>query len=444
MRRCPSCGDEVAAWEAFCEGCGTQLTPTEPRPAEVVAEEIPVSRVVPSQGDTGNGPAPARACIECGGRIDADGYCEHCGAKAPSERDHFTESPSSWVGGVCDRGIRHHRNEDAMALSAGPVPGSHAVLVVCDGVSSSDDSHLASMAAARAARGVLVARQPVGIAVPESQIDDITALFTGAVQAANDAVVAGTHPDSANAPSCTIAAAHVDGDVIAWGSIGDSRVYWLSDTGTSRQLSVDDSMAQLNIAAGMRREEAESGPGSHAITRWLGLDAPDLAPTTGHLDRPGSGWVLVCSDGLWNYASEPEELEALFARILLDNPAATDPTLLAQDLVRWANAQGGKDNITVALARLGPLDDFPGHQRAQREVPFDPEPSSPTGHTVPLDRQVASGAEAHAGAPATRGPAGPPGSRDARPESAPDRHGKSSTGPGVEHEPRSEHEPIDH
>ncbi|WP_432557984.1 PP2C family protein-serine/threonine phosphatase [Granulicoccus sp. GXG6511] len=379
--RCPSCGDEVTAWEAFCEGCGAQLTPTEARPAELVADEVPVSRVL--QADE-PGSASARACLECGGRIDPDGYCEQCGAKAPSERDHFVESPATWVGGVCDRGVRHHRNEDAMALSADPVPGSHAVLVVCDGVSSSDDSHLASLAAARAARGVLVARHPVGMAVPESQVAARTATFTEAVAAANEAIVAGTDPASTNAPSCTIAAAEVDGDLIVWGNIGDSRVYWMADTGPSRQLSVDDSMAQLRMTAGVPRAEAESGPGSHAITRWLGMDAPDLIPTTGHLQRPGNGWLLVCSDGLWNYASDPEDLEVVFARILLANPAAADPSLLALELVRWANAQGGKDNITVALARFGSLDGFPGRTDASLESPIEPGDSTPTVHTVPV------------------------------------------------------------
>ncbi len=43
-----------------------------------------------------------------------------------------------------------------MALDAHPEPGSRAVLVVCDGVSTSTDSDVASLAAARAARDVLV------------------------------------------------------------------------------------------------------------------------------------------------------------------------------------------------------------------------------------------------------------------------------------------------
>ena len=382
---CPSCATPVATWEAFCEGCGATLTPTEVRPEEP-AEDTPITRSVqmPGSSTVPDGPLLVRSCLDCGGVIDADGYCEQCGSKAPSERDHFAESPASWVGGVCDRGIRHHRNEDAMALSADPVPGTHSVLVVCDGVSSAENSHLASMAAAKAARGVLVAQHPVGMAVPESQIQAMSATFAEAVRVANDAVIAETDPRSTNAASCTFAAAETDGDLIVFANIGDSRVYWMADSGESRQLSIDDSVAQMNMAAGMPRAEAETGPGSHAITRWLGVDAPDLMPTTGHLIRPGNGWLLVCTDGLWNYASDPDSLETVFAQILLDKPEAVDPTILAGELVRWANSQGGRDNITAALARFGPLDDFPGHVRIEQTSPVQPDESTPTVHTGPV------------------------------------------------------------
>ncbi len=62
--------------------------------------------------------------------------------------------------------------------------------------------------------------------------------------------------------------------------------------------------------------------------------------------------MLVCSDGLWNYCSEPEDLAALVRD--LDRPRGADPLGLAAALVDWANAQGGVDNITVTLARIGP------------------------------------------------------------------------------------------
>ncbi|WKK72111.1 zinc ribbon domain-containing protein [Rathayibacter oskolensis] len=117
---CPVCGEPVTAGDAFCEACGSTLIV---RAAEPAAPE----------------PAP---CVYCGGAVADDGYCEQCGQRAPTEREHWSEAPHPLVGGVCDRGIRHPANEDAMALGAVASEGAlrTALLVVCDGVSSTPDS----------------------------------------------------------------------------------------------------------------------------------------------------------------------------------------------------------------------------------------------------------------------------------------------------------------
>ena len=99
---------------------------------------------------------------------------------------------------------------------------------------------------------------------------------------------------------------------------------------------------------GVSREEAENGPQGHAITKWLGRDSPDVAPMTGARTVQTPGWLLVCSDGLWNYASEPTAIQSLIAEF---GAAGDDPLPLAESLVKWANEQGGRDNISVALAR---------------------------------------------------------------------------------------------
>ena len=292
-----------------------------------------------------------RPCGNCGGVVGADGYCEICGMKAPSERDHYTEQPAPWVAACCDRGIRHHRNEDATAIAADPEPGSRAVLVVCDGVSTSLDSDVASLAGARAARDLLVASRPAGLGTPASLSAAMAQAMKQAAAAANDAVIANTAPDSENAASCTFSAAVLEGDQIWFGNVGDSRVYWIPDPGSAEppvQLSVDDSVAQARIAMGVPREEAENGPQAHAITKWLGRDSPDFVPMTGATTVAAPGWLLVCSDGLWNYASEAPALQELIAELSANGP---DPLPLAEALVTWANEQGGKDNIGVALAR---------------------------------------------------------------------------------------------
>lgn len=356
---CPGCGAEVAAHDAFCEACGHTLTPTETAAGQQT-EEVPITLSRSVRGtlttDADAVVSAARPCASCGGEVGADGYCLTCGVKAPRERDHYTESPSSWVAACCDRGIRHHRNEDATAVASDSEPGSRAVLVVCDGVSTSLDSDIASLAAARAARDVLVAQQASGLGVPASQVAALAKSLEAAAAQANAAVVDAddTEPDDTmhdNPPSCTFTAVVIQDGLVVHGNVGDSRAYWIPDQGGPAEpvmLTRDDSVAQERIAAGVSREEAESGPQAHAITKWLGRDSPDFVPTTGSVRLEGSGWVLACSDGLWNYVSEAADLQKLIAEL---SATSADPLPLAEALVAWACEQGGKDNVSVALAR---------------------------------------------------------------------------------------------
>ncbi len=124
-----------------------------------------VSRTPPAKGTSSSQrpiPAPPRrprprhrpaagtgGCVACGaGRVDRDGYCEHCGHAQPRPRDHL-EQELGGVAAVTDRGLRHHRNEDAFAVTAAALAdGSPAVVaVVCDGVSSAARPDEASAAA---------------------------------------------------------------------------------------------------------------------------------------------------------------------------------------------------------------------------------------------------------------------------------------------------------
>jgi serine/threonine protein phosphatase PrpC len=354
--RCPSCHALVAAGDAFCENCRQPLQPqaaaSPPPELSDSAAPIEITRSLRvNDGEDEQTVPVTRPCASCGGVVGADGYCEICGMKAPSERDHYTEQPASWVAACCDRGIRHHRNEDATAIAADAEPGSRAVLVVCDGVSTSLDSDVASLAGARAARDLLVASRPAGLGTPASLSAAMAQAMKQAAAAANDAVIANTAPDSENAASCTFSAAVLEGDQIWIGNVGDSRTYWIPDPGSAEpavQLSVDDSVAQARITMGVPRQEAENGPQAHAITKWLGRDSPDFVPMTGATTVTAPGWLLVCSDGLWNYASEAPALQSLIAELSANGP---DPLPLAKALVKWANEQGGKDNIGVALAR---------------------------------------------------------------------------------------------
>lgn len=358
---CPTCGEPVPVGANFCEACGAQLGEV----TEAVAQagpkverhgSSPISRPTHLVTDTAT-PAGRRPCVECGGPVGDDLYCELCGTKAPSEREHFREAPAPWVAGVCDRGAKRTRNEDAMALVASESQGERCVLLVLDGVSSSTDSDVASLAGARAARDSLRAAIPQGLGTPESRESAVHQAITDAAAAAQAAVVAHTADDSESPASatftCVVVEAEPEGPVAWHGTIGDSRAYWVPDTGAALQLTRDDSAAEALIAVGVSAEEAHRSSQAHAITKWLGRDSEDIVPTIGRHPLTEDGWVLACSDGFWNYATTPSEVSAQVHAAAGEH--AGDPEAVALALVHWAIEQGGHDNITVAVARLGTL-----------------------------------------------------------------------------------------
>lgn len=348
---CPACGQPVLAGDAFCEGCGAPLAATGNGASDRAApstESFPVPKTTVSAA-----PGVADLCLDCGAPVLDDGFCSRCGKKAPSPRDHWQETPVDWVGGVCDRGIVHARNEDAMAL-AGLADHTFAVLVICDGVTSAPDSDRAALAAAREACAALVAAPRPSTAAVAARVTQWSEAITRACADANAATigVARALGDPAEPPSCTFVATVVDRNVLTVGWCGDSRAYWLPDAGEPVQLMVDHSLGTGLIAGGMSPAEAEQDPTFHTITRWLGADSVDATPECASLQVHERGWLLVCSDGLWNYASPPAAVKAL-----LDEQVAAGnlaPAQIADGMVRFANERGGHDNITAALARIDP------------------------------------------------------------------------------------------
>jgi serine/threonine protein phosphatase PrpC len=152
-----------------------------------------------------------------------------------------------------------------------------------------------------------------------------------------------------NPPACTFVASVAAGPLIATAWMGDSRAYWLGDDGTATQLSTDDSWATSQVEQGVARTVAEADSRAHAITRWLGRDSPGGPPSYASMTVTSPGWLLVCSDGLWNYCSDAESIRDLVSS---SGGGAGEPMAIAEALVIWANEQGGHDNITAALARI--------------------------------------------------------------------------------------------
>ncbi|MFC7305471.1 protein phosphatase 2C domain-containing protein [Streptomyces monticola] len=292
-----------------------------------------------------------KLCVACrAGQVDRDGYCENCGHAQPRERDHMEQELDA-VAAVSDRGLRHHRNEDAFAVSATALPdGSPAVIaVVCDGVSSATRPDEASLAASQAANESLLAALPRGTHPQQAMHDAIVAASEAVNSLAADPGQAMEHDPHRhqNAPACTFVSSVVAGGLLVVGWVGDSRVYWVpvDRSAPAARLTEDDSWAAQMVAAGLMNEaEAYADERAHAITGWLGADAYELEPHTASFkpDRPGV--VVVCTDGLWNYAEGAGEMAAA-----VPADAAQRPLHSAQVLVGHALDGGGHDNVTVAV-----------------------------------------------------------------------------------------------
>ncbi|WP_158228003.1 PP2C family serine/threonine-protein phosphatase [Pseudonocardia sp. MH-G8] len=237
------------------------------------------------------------------------------------------------LAGVSDQGFGHERNEDAMAL--GRTTDGTVAAVVCDGVSTSYTPERASRAAADRALDVLLTT-----AGPAP--DRVRA----AVSAAGSAVAALEHDLGGRAPSCTLVCALVTADEeITVGWVGDSRAYWLADSGEARLLTTDHSWAVQMVAAGVLDEGAAMRhPRAHAITRWLGATGT-TEPEAMTLRPAGPGLLLLCTDGLWNYLPEPADL----ADVALPAIADGGPLAAADTLTALALDAGGRDNITVVV-----------------------------------------------------------------------------------------------
>jgi serine/threonine protein phosphatase PrpC len=244
------------------------------------------------------------------------------------------------LAGVSDRGLERHENQDAMALAR--VDGQEArILVVSDGVATSAEPASAAQAAARAALAHLVD------AVEGDQPDPALAMRR-AVGAAHRAVCAVSERLGAfdDPPAATLVAALLKDGHVTIGWIGDSRAY-LFDANEGRLLTSDHSWAAEQVRRGLMSEaQAAVDPRAHALTGWLGGDiqrVPEPSVVTAAV--PPAGCLLLCTDGLWNYAPSVVRLHELMLRFSPD-----DPLELARQFTEFARSLGGEDNITVVIA----------------------------------------------------------------------------------------------
>lgn len=123
--------------------------------------------------------------------------------------------------------------------------------------------------------------------------------------------------------------------------VGDSRAYLVMD-GVMEQITVDHSIVQQLVDSGtITKEEAKNHPQRNLITRAVGTER-EILTDVDKVTLYDGDYILICSDGLSSYVDESE-----IAKIISETPFEDTP----QALIKAANEQGGRDNITVVIVR---------------------------------------------------------------------------------------------
>lgn len=127
------------------------------------------------------------------------------------------------------------------------------------------------------------------------------------------------------------------------GHIGDSRCYRVR-ANRLEQITKDHSLLQEQIDAGLiTLEQAAVSPIKNLVTRALGVELAVTLDVSEFSVEPGDMY-LMCSDGLTDMVSDE-----VVARIVHEGSGLNQ---IAGNLVTEANANGGKDNISVLMIAL--------------------------------------------------------------------------------------------
>ena len=234
-------------------------------------------------------------------------------------------------------GLKRNSNQDFVYASDQKVGRLPSLLIVADG----RGGHAAGDRASR------VCVETAGSSIEGSGQTETIPILAEAVQKANRAVLkkAAEKPEYAGMGT-TIVAAVIDGNTRYVANVGDSRLYLIDDDRID-QITLDHSLVAEMVRSGrISPEQMRNHPEKNIITRAVGgeenveADFFDVGLHKGDV-------VLLCSDGLTNMV-EDEQIFRIVRREKTQRHAG-------QKLIAAANSAGGRDNISVVLARLTDL-----------------------------------------------------------------------------------------
>jgi protein phosphatase len=291
-------------------------------------------------------------CPVCGrGNRSGARFCLSCGSLLPEpgkqkKPPHFSVQVAahSHVGKV------RTNNEDTICTRTfAALPGGDVVLLlVADGMGGARAGEQASQLASETIQHHL--ETELARSRPATP-DGWQAALQASVQQANQRIFAQASAHAEQHGMGTTLTACVLADAsLHLAHVGDSRAYLLNEKGiteegdTITQLSTDHTLlARLVDIGQISTEEARSLPQRNILYRALGPESTVEIDTLSHPLARGD-MLLLCSDGLNAHLHNHE----------LTNIVLTAPDLdhACERLVALANHRGGKDNISVVVAKV--------------------------------------------------------------------------------------------
>lgn len=294
-----------------------------------------------------------RACAICGrgNRAEAK-YCVACGSPLRPGAKPAARPPAELrlaIAARSDVGVSRTVNEDTgYGGEFSTADGTFGtLLLVADGMGGHRSGDVASRLASDTLKHELTAALADGIPADDAAWHE---LLRAAITAANQRVYQHTRPKPGErGMGTTLTAAVVTGRRVHIGHVGDSRAYLINPAGVAGegipylQLTTDHSLVARLVDIGqLTPEQARTHPQRHMIYRSLGTDPTVEVDTVSQALAPGD-ILLLCSDGLNTHVEDAE-----IAQIALDEPG---PARTCERLIDLANQRGGRDNITVIVAR---------------------------------------------------------------------------------------------
>ena len=233
---------------------------------------------------------------------------------------------------ITDTGITRDMNQDYYFSSDTPVGNLPNLYIVADGMGG----HKAGDYASRYTIERIVA------SVMRSGLQEPVAILKGAIRKANELLVDESKEDeSKRGMGTTVVIATIMEDKMIVANVGDSRLYVVGSS--MRQVTRDHSLVNEMVRLGeINAAEARIHPDKNIITRAIGASATVEADFF-EIDLEKDSQILMCTDGLTNMVRDEEIFRIMNGEETLEEKA--------EILVRTANANGGRDNITVMIIR---------------------------------------------------------------------------------------------